>query len=886
MPLAAGTRLGPYEISAPLGSGGMGEVYRARDTRLGREVAIKILPASLAGSPETRARFEREAQTISSLHHPNICVLFDVGRDGEVDYLVMELLEGETLAQRIARGALPTADVLRIGGQIADALDRAHRAGVTHRDLKPGNVMLTKSGAKLLDFGLARSTGLAGPDGSGATTTQSPTMGAPLSAPLTEKGSIVGTYQYMAPEQLEGKEADARSDLWAFGCVLYEMATGKRAFEGATQASLISAIMRDQPRAMSQLAPMSPPALERVVEALLAKDPEERWQSAADVRRELEWTASGVSESGTPARRAPQRRARIAVVAWATLAILAMIYAFAISRAKAPTPPLVRFSIPSPPGTVINSPAEAQLSPDGRTIVFVALDSALTLRLYLRSLASLETRAIPGTENARMPFWSPDGRMLGFFANAKLRRVTLDGSPPVDLCDAPDPRGGAWSPEGTIVFAPNNQGSLARIPANGGAPVAITALDTARHERGHRYPQFLPDGRHYLYVAVGAGDEVSTLATSLEGGKPVEVCRAGSMARHAPPGYLLYLDAGVNAPRRKLLARRFDPRSLRASGDARLVLDDVSARNLGDANLSSLGGALVVQHLGIRRGRLLWRDRYGAQAGVADEDFVGDGCALSPDASRIAYSGFNPRDLFVRDLKTGVSTRLTFENQQVNSIIWAPDGRRLAYARLLGSYGYEVRMIAADGTSGDSLLFRGPGMFSYPQSWSEDGRWLLITCSDPEGNFDLWRVPMTGEGKPEIYQKTAGQERAASFSPDGAWVVYGAEEDGGTNLYVQSFPEPHAKYQVASAGDGAVWNLRGDALLSGDPSGQVYETPVSTANGFRQGATRRVFRLQKGEQFMDVDRRGQRILVYSVKDFSASSSLEVVLGWSQLLEKR
>src|SRR5262245_9929198 len=370
MPLQAGTRLGPYEITAPLGSGGMGEVYRARDTRLGRDVAIKILPASLAANPETRARFEREARTVSSLNHPHICVLHDVGHDGGHDFLVMELVEGETLAQRIDRGALSVADVLRIGGQIADALDRAHRAGVIHRDLKPGNIMLTRSGAKLMDFGLARPTGLAGPGGSGvsATTTQSPTM----AAPLTAEGSIVGTYQYMAPEQLEGRETDPRSDLWALGCVLYEMATGRRAFEGATQASLISAIMRDHPRPMSQLAPMSPPALERMVGALLAKDPNERWQSAADVRRELEWTASGVAQGVAPARSAPPRFGRLGRYAWATLAVLALIYAFAILRAKSPAPQLVRFSIASPPGEVLVLPAEAQLSPDGRTVVFVA----------------------------------------------------------------------------------------------------------------------------------------------------------------------------------------------------------------------------------------------------------------------------------------------------------------------------------------------------------------------------------------------------------------------------------------------------------------------------------------------------------------------------------
>ncbi|HUK64974.1 MAG TPA: protein kinase, partial [Dongiaceae bacterium] len=733
MSVASGTRLGPYEVVAPLGAGGMGEVYRARDTRLGRDVAIKVLPGRLSSSPEGRARFEREARTVSSLNHPHICTLHDVGREGDTDYLVMELVDGETLAQRLARGPLPAADVLRLGAQIADALERAHRAGVVHRDLKPGNVMLTKTGAKLMDFGLARSAGPAGgSEASAAALTQSPTMATPLTTPLTAEGTIVGTFQYMAPEQLEGKEADARSDLWALGCVLYEMATGKRAFEGATQASLISAIMRDQPRAMSELAPLSPPGLERLVRQCLAKEPDDRWQSAGDVRRELEWIAAGTSAAAMPAVAGARRRrmpvAALGIGAGAVIAIAALVFALG-SRGPRGAGGLARFMIPSPAGTTLTEPAETELSPDGRTIVFTASDSGGTSRLYLRTLENPAPRVIPGTERASLPFWSPDGRQIGYFAGGRLRRVSLDGSPPVDLCDAPDPRGGAWSKNGVIVFAPNNLGPLMRVAAGGGAPTPVTTLDSTRHERGHRYPQFLPDGRHFLYVSIGTGAEAPTYRTDLGGARPVEVCRGATMGRYAAPGYLLYLDGDVNAAHRRLLARRFDGK--RASGDALVVMNDVNSTNFGYANVTtSANRTMVIQHWTLPHQRLVWRDPGGSVIGVATRDLPGFGGTLSPDGTRLAYSGFDPADLYVLDLATGISTRLTFANQSVSAMVWSWDGRRIAFARLSGR-GWETHVKASDGTGPDSLLFHGPGLFSYPQTWSHDGRWLVVQCSDP-----------------------------------------------------------------------------------------------------------------------------------------------------------
>jgi Tol biopolymer transport system component len=891
MPLSSGTRLGPYEIVSPLGAGGMGEVYRARDSRLGREVAVKVLPQHLSQSPEVRARFEREAKTVSSLNHPHICTLFDVGREAETDYLVMELVEGETLAQRLTRGALPAAEALKLGAQVADALDRAHRAGVVHRDLKPGNVMLTKSGAKLMDFGLARATGLAGPAGGSGITQAAMTQSPTIAQPLTAEGTIVGTFQYMSPEQLEGKEADARSDLWGLGCVLYEMVTSKRAFEGKSQASLISSIMKDEPRALSELAPMSPPALDRLVKQCLAKDPDERWQSAGDVRRELEWITGGSSQSGAQAvgaRRPAAPRGGLGLFAGAAIAFASLVYAFGPWSAHRPPTPLVRFMLAAPQGTTLDQPAEAELSPDGNVLAFGASDSSGTSHIYVRPLASPEARVLPGTEHCSLPFWSPDSRMIGFFAGGKLRKVPLDGSPPLVLCDAPDPRGGAWSPAGAILFAPNNQGSIVRVSANGGVPTPVTKLDAARHELGHRYPQFLPDGRHFLYVGIGSGEEQSTFAASLDGGAAVEVCRAGSGARFVPPGYLLYLDTGVNSPQRRLLARRFDAAKLRANGDPELVIDDVNANNFGYANVAANDrGTLVVQHWSDAHARLEWRDRRGAAASVAVDDFDGDAAALSPDGRRLAYDGSNPHDLYVLDLASGVSTRLTFENQRVSNTVWSFDGRSIAFSRLFGARGWEIHVKAADGTGPDSLVFHGAGLFNFPQSWSRDGRWLVATSADSSGNFDLWRIPMSGPGVAEIYQRTRAQERNASLSPDGRWVAYAADDDGKPGFYVQSFPNPGAKYQVAlpsAAGGG--WTERGDALLIGDNRGAVLSVQVSTTDGFRQGATTRLFQLPPGEYFVDTERGEQRFLTATPKDLSSLTRLEVVLGWTQLLEKK
>jgi Tol biopolymer transport system component len=889
MSLTPGTRLGPYEIASPLGAGGMGEVYRARDSRLGRDVAVKVLPQHLSSNSEVRARFEREAKTVSSLNHPHICTLFDVGREGDTDYLVMELVEGETLANKIGRGPLTTAEVLKIGTEIADALERAHRAGVIHRDLKPGNVMLTKSGAKLMDFGLARATGLAGASASGATAlTHSPTV----AQPLTAEGTIVGTFQYMSPEQLEGKESDARSDIWALGCVLYEMATGKRAFDGSTQASLISSIMRDQPRPMVELAPMNPPALERATSQCMAKDPDDRWQSAGDLKRELEWIRGG-SSAGVPApvaRRGGNKLMTRIAVALALVAVAAAAFVIGTHRSTGgESARLLRFEIPSPPGGVFAGPAEVALSPDGEMLAFdvAPRDSAGAARIFVRLIGSTDARVVAGTDGGNLPFWSPDSRSLGFFAKGKLLKVSLDGSQPVVLCDAPDSRGGCWSTNDVILFAPNNQGPIARVSASGGASTPVTTVDAAKHEFGHRYPQFLPDGKHFLYVAVGAGNKFTTFAGSLAGGSPVAVCEGGSAARYAAPGFLLFLETSNGYGSRRLLAQHFDPAKLRTEGDPILVSAGVRSNNIAYPNVTvDAHGTLVVQRYEDARSDLEFRNRSGAVVREVAKQLATFGGAPSPDGSRVAYEAGDPGDLWVRDVATGVSRRLTFNNAFFFTLMWSRDGKRIAYSPQVAGTTYEIRTKAADGSSADSLVFRGPALFSLPLSWSADGRWIMAQCSDSTGAYDLWRIPMAGQGKPEMYQRTPESEVGAEFSPDGRWLAYIASQDGKNTLYVDSFPQPGSKHEIAVEDpNGLAWLVNGEILCVNARS-EVFSVPVTTSPTFEAGTARRILRLPPGVVLFGMAREGQLFLTGRIDPRAETSRLEVVVGWAKLLERK
>src|SRR5882672_7715851 len=548
MAILPGRRLGPYEILSSVGAGGMGEVYRARDTRLDRIVAIKVLPTHLADRSELRDRFEREARTIASLNHPHICTLHDIGQQDGIDYLVMEYLEGETLAQRLQKGPLPLEQVLQYAIEIADALDKAHRKGVTHRDLKPGNIMVTKTGAKLLDFGLAKLRQDVAP---ATPLSQLPTA----NDAITAQGTILGTLQYMAPEQLEGKEVDARTDIFAFGAVVYEMATGKRAFEGNSQASVIGAILRDDPPAVSSLRPMTPPALDRVVKRCLTKDPDDRWQSANDLANEVKWIAEGGAQAGE-AGRGPAGSRRWERANWlltATFLLLALAGGATWWQASNRRPPPMYFhtSVPFPAN-------DLALSPDGRMLAMVAYSApANNYMLWTYEVGGQRPSSLDATQGATYPFWSPDGKFIGFFADGKLKKVEVSGGKVQVLCDAPNGRGGAWNRDGVIVFTPDGVGGLSRVSSLGGSPVEMTKPDTSRFEWSHRWPVFLPDGKHFLYLAANFSGHLENNAIflgSLDSQERRLLVSTSANAAYSEPGYLVYLRD------RTLVAQPFDRR--------------------------------------------------------------------------------------------------------------------------------------------------------------------------------------------------------------------------------------------------------------------------------------------------------------------------------------
>ncbi len=894
MTLSSGTRLGPYEILGPIGAGGMGEVYRAHDPRLGRDVAIKVLPSHLSASPEVRARFEREARAISKLNHPHICTLHDIGHHDGTDYLVMELLEGETLAHRLEKGPLPLAEVLRHGIEIASALDVAHRGGIVHRDLKPGNIMLTRAGAKLMDFGLARATGLAV---AAAGLTESPTV----SRPLTAEGAIVGTLQYMAPEQLEGREADARADLWALGCVLYEMATGRRAFGGTSQASLIAAVLKETPRPMVELQPLTPPALDRIVTQCLAKDPDERWQSAGDLARELEWIRGGSSQVGAPAAPAAgsqvRSRARERLLWSAALlaVVLAALASLVIPRllSQSPRPSVSRFTIPAPDDvTLLIHAGVPTISPDGRTLAFLAVDSAGTGQIWVRPLDSLAPRALIGTEGGYLPFWSPDSRFIGFFAGGKLKKIPAAGGSAEVLCDARDGRGGSWSREGVIVFAPDAAGPLFSVPASGGAPTQVTYLDSTRQETGHRWPYFLPDGRRFLFVALPERQgNFDAYAGSLDSGERKLILSAGAAPTFAAPGYLIYV-RGVS-----VVAQRFDARRLSFAGEPVTLGEAPSPLPLFDAAqrvTASDDGVMAHLGAGLPNTELTWFDRQGHPIGkIPVPPGRYESVSLSPDGKKLCMdrqSSASAVDLWLLDLDRPVPTRFTFGPSTNHLAVWSPDGSQIAFDSNR-SGPWDIYVKAVSGAGQEQPLLTSSALFKNLSQWSPDGRFLVYETPEPETGWDLWLLPTAEIHTPVSYLSTPFNERWGTISPDGRWMAYYSDESGRWELYVQSFPAPGSKYQVSSTGCGfalfSAWVRDGRELIwIGEDGATLMAADVQTSPTFKAGAPHKLFKLQTGAGLgIDVTRDGQRVLGPVPVGEALTSMIIVEMNWTGALEQ-
>jgi eukaryotic-like serine/threonine-protein kinase len=908
MAILPGRRLGPYEILSAIGAGGMGEVYKARDTRLDRIVAIKVLPTHLADRPELRDRFEREAKTIASLNHPHICTLYDTGHQDGIDFLVMEYLEGETLAQRLKKGPLPLDQVLRYAIEIADALDKAHRKGITHRDLKPGNIMLTKTGAKLLDFGLAKLKQEAAP--ANVSLSDLPTA----NDPLTEEGAIVGTLQYMAPEQLEGKEVDARTDIFAFGAVVYEMATRKRAFEGKSQASVISAIMSSDPAPMSSLQPMTPPALDRVVKRCLSKETDERWQSANDLTNELKWIGEGGSQvtfAPTPAAKVIRSLNRRELILSSGASLFGAVIASLATWNLKPSPaaqPVSRLVINLLLGqqlAVASAGPAVALSPDGTHLAYVVRQGDTT-QLYLRAMDGLESRPIPGTEGANGPFFSPDGQWLGFFAGGKLKKISVSGVAALTLSDASITDGASWGSQGTIIFGNYPEGPLLQVSDAGGTPQPLTHLE--KGETSHRWPEFLPGGKAVLFAAGTEGSNWNNaqIAVQLVGtGERRNLVQGGMYPHYAPSGHLVYMQGGT------LMAAPFDPQRLTTTGAAVPVVEGVLQYTaFGNAQYSfSATGSLVYVMGSVESAltRLVWVNRKGAEQALATPARAYQIPRLSPDGRRIALTiEEQETQVWLYDLPRETLTRLTFEGKRNNAPVWTPDGKRIAF--ISNREGpRNIFWQLADGSGGLERLTTSKYVH-VPGSWSPDGQLLAFMEVNPTTGQDIWvlrmgdpspgsgQVPSAGSGqvrKAQPFLRTPFNEQAPQFSPDGRWLAYYSNESGRSEVYVQPYPGPGGKWQISTeGGKEPLWNRNGRELFY--RSGiKMMAVEITTQPSFSAGTPKALFEgqyqsLNQSNPNYDVSPDGQRFLMLkpSEQAQAAPTQINVVLNWFEELKQK
>jgi eukaryotic-like serine/threonine-protein kinase len=885
--LSAGTRLGPYQLVAPVGAGGMGEVYRAKDTRLDRTVAVKVLPTHLSSSPDSRQRFEREARTISQLQHPHICALYDVGHQDGVEFLVMEFLEGETLAERIRKGPLPFEEVLEHGIEIAGALEKAHRHGIVHRDLKPGNVMLTKSGVKLLDFGLAKAVAPLGRGGVSLTTL--PTQ---VGNDLTAEGTILGTFQYMAPEQLEGKEADARTDIFAFGCVLYEMATGKKAFSGESQASLISAIMSSQPAPLSAVAPAMPPTFDRVVRSCLAKDPDERWQSASDTARQLEWMSddTGTSPSIQPIN--PRRRWREALAWIVAAAAIGAAVVTPLLRHAPKAEGVVRFTL-SPPAGLSMGPAAA-ISPDGSRIAFIAVDAGGRPTLWLRTLDGLVSRQLPGTENARFPFWSPDGRSIAFFSNQRLRRISAEEGAAQTICRAGLGFGGSWNRDGTIVFSSQFGGRIDSVPAAGGTPAPATEIQKARGDSAHLWPAFLPDGRHFVFTARNFDPEKTVIALgSLDSKETRPLFRSDSAAVYAAPGYLLF------ARESTLLAQKLSSKGLSIEGEAVPAIEGIRFMTPDNALLVSAStNGTMVYGVWSHRKRLVAVDRKGREVTAFGD--VGDyeDVAVSADGRRLAISRRDPSrgqnvDIWVVDFASGIASRVTSDRTDELSPAWFPDGDRLAYVtEHEGFYDFSVRPASG---GAERRLFQSGTDKTHPDL-SSDGRFLVYGAANEGGFGDLQLLPLSdGARRPIAVTSTAEfDESFPAFSPDSKWLAYESDESGRPEVYVRRVPSGPSRRISTSGGGMPVWRRDGKELFFHSRDGMLMAVALhESEDHLDTAAPQPLFDLQLTDVVRPTPFRrtyesapdGERFYVIRAAD-AEPDPVAVALHWTEMLHKR
>jgi eukaryotic-like serine/threonine-protein kinase len=896
LPSFEGQQIGPYHVLARIGAGGMGEVYKAFDTRLDRTVAIKVLPSD-ANDQAARERFEREGRAIAALSHPHICVLYDIGQlpvadawaTAPIRYLVMEHLEGETLADRLARRPLSLSDALQLAVQIASALDTAHRAGIVHRDLKPGNVFLLRQGspagltAKLLDFGLAKP--LAAPVGC-------PTIQMAGSQGLTTPGMILGTVQYMAPEQLEGKNVDARTDIFAFGALAYEMIAGRKAFEGGSQARLIAAILHDDPPRLSSIEPLTPPHLDRIVATCLAKDPDDRWQTARDLLRELTWARNGSVGSGTPPT---VGRRSFSVMAWASVlivALAAMAGILSVRRAPSPPLPVISFSVYPPAGTKFpRGTAEMAVSPDGSRLVFVALSADSIRHLWVRRFDSVSARMLDGTANALYPFWSPDSRSIGFFTTSQLLRIPEAGGPAQVLCDMPFARGGTWSRDGVILFAAGDSGQIHRIAETGGPATPVTMLDVSRKERSHTRPAFLADGRRFLYLARSDDEkETGIYAGSLDSRQTRRVLTNRSNV--SPAGAFL-----LSLSDRALVAHAYDADRAQVVGEPITIAAPIAFDNpeRSGSPFASNDSGILAYRSASPDSHLVWFDRAGKQVGSLSEPADYHHPSLASDDRRVAIEKTDPatghHSVWIADVSRGLVSRLLFDRAGAHTPVWSPDGHRVAFAsNRAGAGAIDIYVTRTDNVAGDErLLGSGEKVSQLPSDWSVDGRYLLY--SRGQRPSDLWVLPVAPLEKPQPFLATPADEIQGRFSPDGQWIAYSSNESGTYEVYVRRFPGGDGKWQVSTHGGAQPqWRYDGKELFYLAPDGTIMATAVKDGRTiFETAAPHELFNTGIKSQFVArrnhyvVTRDGQRFLVNISAEDEDAAPITVMLNWNARL---
>jgi eukaryotic-like serine/threonine-protein kinase len=858
MPLVPGTRLGPYEILAHIGAGGMGEVYKALDTRLDRTVAVKVLLPHVAGDPLFRERFEREARAVSALDHPHICALYDVGHEQSMQFLVLQYLEGETLADRLAKGSLPLDQALERAREIADALDKAHRAGIVHRDLKPGNVMLTRTGAKLLDFGLAKAASV------GRDIAVAETMTA--AGPLTAEGTILGTQRYMAPELLEGRAADARSDIWAFGCLLYEMVAGRRPFESQSQASLVAAILEHDPAPVSTVATLAPVALDHLIERCLAKDPDERWASVHDVLLELTWIAEGgatTAQTATP----PRSRERL-LAALLAIASMAAVGIAIVHVRERPSPPVRGVFDTRLPADLHLMSALLALSPDGRSVAFVA-EKAGVRRLFLRPLNSSEVTPLEGTSGASATFWSPDGSAIGFVASGKIKRIALGGSPPVDVCDAPGAESGSWNSAGTIIFA--SRGAIHRVAAGGGTPERITT------DGEYAAPVFLADGRRFL----ARGPDAGVYAGALDQPTMVKVLEGAHGQIAFAAGHLLFNRGGWFTRVGSLFAQPFDEESLKPTGTPVPVVDD-----LVGPKFSAQGGILVYAG-GRAPNRLRWVARSGAPLGYAGEPGAHTQIAIAPGETKVVLA--TDGHLWLLDFATNVVSQLTNGPGNESDPTWSQDERRIAFtARRNGppTILQKPTIFQKDLITGieQPLVLDPPPLGAVVDDWSADGRWLIFRHI----GSGVFALPMAGERKPRLIAEMHGAD-SVHLSPSGRWMAFTDTTSGRAEVSIVSFPGFTDKRQVSRGGGmQPIWRRDGKELFYLGANATIYAVSIQESVSLTPGAPVPLFETRirpdsNWDQYGVVD-NGQRFLVLEAEQ--PGESLTFVLDWPARMRPR